>query len=40
MNLVEAITERLSIFKKLYDIVRIIDPVNKESIIVKEGGIE
>lgn len=34
MKIVEEIKERLSIFKNLYDIVRIVDPFEKKSLII------
>lgn len=33
MDIIEQIKERLSIFKNLYDVVRIVDPVKKDTII-------
>ena len=33
MNIIEQVKERLSIFKNLYDIIRIVDPINKKTII-------
>lgn len=40
MGVLEEIKERLSIFKNVYDIIRIIDPVNKKAIILKYNDIE
>lgn len=40
MNVSEEVKERLSIFKNLYDVIRIIDPVRKKSIISKNSNIK
>ncbi len=40
MNLMEHVKERLSIFKNLYDTIRIVDPVNKKTIIINEDSQE
>lgn len=41
MKIVEEMKERLSIFKNLYDIVRIVDPFEKKTIIIdKNNGIK
>jgi two-component system, cell cycle response regulator len=37
MNLGQEIRKRLSIFKNFYDVIRIIDPVNKKSYLVTEN---
>ena len=34
MDLLEQVKERLSVFKNLYDVVRIVDPIKKSTIIV------
>lgn len=36
MDLVKEIKERLSIFKNLYDVIRIVDPIDKENIVIKD----
>lgn len=40
MNIINEITERLSIFKNMYDIIRVVDPVNKKIKIVEAGALE
>lgn len=40
MQIVEIIKERLSIFKNLYDIIRIVDPINKKTIKFGEDNSE
>lgn len=38
MDIIDEVKKRLSIFKNLYDVIRIIDPVRKETNIVIEGN--
>jgi len=40
LDICEEVKERLSIFKNLYDVIRIIDPVNKKAIISKNDNVE
>jgi len=40
MEVIEEIKERLSIFTNLYDCLRLIDPIKKKTIIVKDATIE
>ncbi|MGH4125027.1 MAG: GGDEF domain-containing protein [Clostridium sp.] len=40
MEIIEVIKERLSIFKNLYDTIRIVDPINKKIINPGEDNIE
>ncbi|KMT22540.1 GGDEF domain-containing protein, partial [Clostridium cylindrosporum] len=40
MNIVEEVKNRLSVFKNLYDIFRLVDPVNKKTITVNDNSIE
>lgn len=40
MELIDEIEESLSVFKKLYDNIRIIDPISKKIIIVKYNKTE
>lgn len=37
MDIVKVVEERLSIFKNLYDVIRIIDPINKKRFIINES---
>ncbi|WP_297422020.1 GGDEF domain-containing protein [Clostridium sp.] len=36
MDIIEKVKERLSIFKNLYDVIRVVNPIEKETIIVKD----
>lgn len=40
MEIIEIIKERLSIFKNLYDTVRVVDPINKKVVNFGEGNTE
>lgn len=40
MDVIEQVKERLSVFMNLYDILRIVDPVRKKTIIEKDNYIE
>lgn len=40
MNVSEEVKNRLSMFKNLYDTIRIIDPINKRTIITKDDNIK
>lgn len=40
MDIVEQIEERLSFFKNIYDFVRIVDPVEKKTVVIKDDGKE
>lgn len=40
MDIIEKIKERLSVFKNLYDVIRVVNPIMKETIIVEENEIQ
>lgn len=40
MDIVEQVKERLSIFVNLYDMLRIVDPIKKKTIILKDNQVE
>lgn len=40
MNIISEIKERLSIFKNMYDIIRVVDPINKKVKIIEDGTIK
>ncbi|MBU3191882.1 GGDEF domain-containing protein [Clostridium bowmanii] len=40
MDIIEQVKERLSVFINLYDILRIIDPIKKKTIIIKDDHVE
>lgn len=37
MNIIKQVEERLAVLKNLYDVLRIIDPVNKQIIVINEN---
>ena len=40
MDIIEQVKERLSVFINLYDVLRIIDPIRKNTIIIKENHVQ
>lgn len=40
MNIISEIKERLSIFKNMYDIIRVVDPINKKVKIIEEENLK
>lgn len=40
MEVIDQVKERLSIFKKLYDVIRIVDPINKKAALVKDNELQ
>ena len=40
MDIIDQVKERLSIFKNLYDIIRIVDPVKKEATLIIDNKIQ
>jgi|GEM_PF-120253 len=40
MEIINQVKERLAIFRNLYDVIRIVDPINKETTIVKDNEIQ
>lgn len=40
MDIIDQVKERLSIFKNLYDVIRIVNPIEKETIIINDNEIQ
>jgi two-component system cell cycle response regulator len=40
MDIMEQIKERLSAFENMYDVLRVVDPTNKKTIIIKGDNVE